>query len=485
MGTSIVRAAEATEPAAGVIAQASAAPSPAAAPSPTASPSPPPYQYSATAEGSYMYAPTYLGTGVRTILGRAFDNRANEPTFNTLNLQGSKSSAGVIGWKMELNIGNDANGLASWNSWQLTPSPSQVTGSSAAAGCGTGPGSSTAVGPSLGPAIPFPPFDNPYKCVGGAYLHTGGYDMTQFYVQYATPNGAWTLTAGRMFTLVGYEVAESWNNAQFGRGLLWTYAEPITHTGVRLAYGGIKDLTITLGGNNGWDDIVGTAGAMRSLESQVAYTNGGLSASAAFLYGPEQASYYSDGGQGIGYQCSVTATGALVSPNTCGLTAVGATAAFPTVGPIGQRSLLDLVASYKITPAVIVAANYDMGAQTNTAPFVTSTTGVIWDGVAGYLGYTSPAGKWGLSGRYEVFNDPQGYRFGISTLASAFGLNLRMHEATVTGIYNLGSNVNLRAEWRMDYFTYPGSSVVQVVPRPNGTAGLVQGTAGLDLVAHY
>lgn len=450
------------------------------------------YQYSATAEGSYVAAPAYIRSGTPNgpLPSRAFDNRPNTFTFNTLNLQGSKSSAGVIGWKIELNIGNDANGLSSYNSWQTAPTAGQVATTPAASLCRSAPGGGAkTIGPTMGSAIPFPPFNNPITCNTGVYAHTGGYDATQAYVQYATPNGAWTLTGGKFFTLVGYEVAESWNNAQFGRGLLWNFAEPITHTGVRLAYGGFSHVTLTLGGNNGWDDEVGTGGGMSSLESQAAYTNGNITGSATFLYGPEPATLIGANTY-LSQSCNVAANGQVtVSTATCGLNAAGGaggTALVPIVGPISNRSLVDLIGSYKVTPATIVAANYDMGSQASIAPTLAATGGAIWDGVAGYAGYTSPKGAWGLSGRYEVFNDPQGYRFGF------IGSNIRDHEFTVTGIYNFSPNVALKGEYRTDYFMFPGSmsagaaALGPVVPSgPAGTGRLNLGTMDADLVVHY
>jgi hypothetical protein len=448
--------------------------------SPTASPTPQMWQYTATAEASYIAAgASQLSFGVPA-LGvnsgfptRQFDYRPNTFTFNTLNLTMTKLSAGMIGGKLELNVGNDANAMSAMNSFQLAPTSGQVATS--AAPCGISPASNRPNGPALSPWINFPPFNNTYKCLGnGAYYHTGGYDVTQLYLQYVTPNGKWTATAGKFLTLAGYEVVQSWNDAQFGRSILFGYAEPISHTGIRLAYAYNPHLTITVGGNNGWDDIVGTTGAIRSLESQVAYTNGNLSASASFLWGSEYAAF----GNGSGIACNVTAAGALAAPSTCGQTVVpGLTAVFPVVGPIGQRSLLDAVASYKIFPSLSIGANYDVGSQSNTGPFVTPTVGAIWNGLAGYGAYTFGAGKYGLSGRYEFFSDPQGYRTG--TLVP----NLRWDEFTATGLINLSPNVLVRGEYRMDYTNAPVFTNFRSFA--TGSLSRTQGTMAADLVIHY
>jgi len=464
---------EAAEPTADVIAQASPAP----AASPTATPTPQMWQYTATAEASYIAAgASQLSFGVPALgvnsgfPSRAFDYRPNTFTFNTLNLTATKLSAGMIGGKLELNIGNDANAMSSMNSYNLAPNPGSVTQN--AAPCGSSPTGQPGRGPSLSPWIPFPPFNNTYKCLGnGAYYHVSGYDVTQLYLQYATPDGKWTGTAGKYFTLVGYEVAQAWQDAQFSRSILWGYAEPITHTGVRLAYAYNSHITATLGGNNGWDDMVGTTGALRSLESQVAYTNANLTASATFLWGSEYAAF----GNGSGLSFNVNPNGTLATPAAaCSTTACGV---FPVVGPIGNRSLLDIVASYKLFPSLTLAANYDVGSQSNTAPFVTPTVGAIWNGLAGYAAYTFGSGKYGVSGRYEYFSDPQGYRTG--TLVP----NLRWDEFTTTGLINISPNVAVRGEYRMDYTNAPVFTNFRSFA--TGTLSRTQGTMEADLVVKY
>jgi hypothetical protein len=488
-GSTTVQPSEASEPAAAdVIVQASAAPAASPSATPSAAPSPM-YQYSAIAQGSYIAAgASQLSFGV-PILGansgfpsRLFDTRPNTFTFNQLNLQASKSSAGVIGWKIELWLGNDANAESSANYFQLVPQPGQLQTANAL--CGLGPPSVKPNGPTLAPWINFPPFNNTYKCLGnGAYYHVGGYDVPQFYVQYATPNGKWTLTAGRYFPLVGYEVTDSWNDAQFSRSILFGFAEPGTHTGVRLAYAWSPHLTLTVGGNNGWDDIVGQAGTLRSLESQIAYTNGNLSATAAYLWGPEYASY----GNGSGVPCNVTPTGQLTVPNTCGfqLSPALPAAIFPVVGPIGIRTLFDVQAAYKVFSTLQIGANFDAGSQSNTGPFVTPTSGAIWNGLASYIQYTFPNGKYGLSGRYEFFSDPQGYRTGTEFLFNPVTgtPNLRWYEITGTGIINFSPNVALRGEYRMDYANQPVFTNSQSVN--TGTLSRTQGTMSVDLVVKY
>ena len=78
--------------------------------------------------------------------------------------------------------------------------------------------------------------------VGEDAKFTGGdgtdqFDFQETYIQYAAPigNGV-TFQAGRMNTLIGYEVIESPLNANFSRSFLFGMGEPFTVTGLRASY---------------------------------------------------------------------------------------------------------------------------------------------------------------------------------------------------------------------------------------------------------
>lgn len=81
----------------------------------------------------------------------------------------------------------------------------------------------------------------------GAY----GWSMPQAYLEYA--QGDWRVKAGHFFTLVGYEVAPATGNFFYSHSLTFFNSEPLTHTGVLVAYRASDDLTIHLGWTLGWD----------------------------------------------------------------------------------------------------------------------------------------------------------------------------------------------------------------------------------------
>ena len=96
-----------------------------------------------------------------------------------------------------------------------------------------------------------------------------------------------TLDFGRFDTIYGAEVAESWNNHNYTRGMLYNLAQPFWHTGIRA---GVQ-FTDTWGLNalivNGWGHIVDNNVA-KTGGLQLAVTPGDVvSLYAGYLGGPE------------------------------------------------------------------------------------------------------------------------------------------------------------------------------------------------------
>lgn len=60
------------------------------------------------------------------------------------------------------------------------------------------------------------------------------FDIRQAFLQYAS--GPLTVIAGKYVTLAGAEVINPTQNANFSRSLIFTWSEPLTHTGVRASW---------------------------------------------------------------------------------------------------------------------------------------------------------------------------------------------------------------------------------------------------------
>ena len=295
---------------------------------------------------------------------RVFDTYNKQPMLNSLNLQLIHN--GPIGGKIELTAGTDALVLAS-----------------------------------------YPTF---------ASENSSSIDLTNAYL--TATLGQFTLNVGKFSTLAGAEVIESPSNLDFSRSILFGYAVPFTHTGVRVTWAATPFLNVIAGVNNGWDNLKGSGGPL-TAEGGLAYTNKNLTWTAQGYSGTERVSDL-----------------AWSNP-----------AAFPPgFDSAGHRSLIDTVVTYKFNPVLTGTVNYDYGAQ-SIAPIVDGTGALLgfgkatWNGIAGYAS-AAVSSKVTLTGRYELFNDPQGYR---SSYAQKWS------EGTVTFAYAPQPALLFRLEGRADH----------------------------------
>ncbi len=254
-------------------------------------------------------------------------------------------------------------------------------------------------------------------------------DLQQAFVTLAPGSGP-HFDVGKFVTPFGYEVIEGYDgfNDQATRSLLFGYAIPFTHTGVRAGYSVSPRVAATALLVNGWDNVVDN-NAGKSVGGQVAWTPcGSVSVLAGGMLGPEQ-----DGD---------TQT---------------------------RRRLFDAVAVWHATSAVTVGGNYDWGRDRREPP--PGTEGPIldvrWTGGAGYVRVESPGGV-AVSVRGEWFRDASGVRTGVAQT---------LREVTVTPEWAVAPSVRLRADVRRDwstvaaFFKDAGTSDRQVTVRGNVVVG--------------
>jgi hypothetical protein len=111
--------------------------------------------------------------------------------------------------------------------------------------------------------------------------------VKQAFVSYQ-PLPELTLDFGKFDTPVGAEVAESHENFNYTRGVLYTLGEPLFHTGLRVSYAFRPELALSLIAVNGWNNTVdNNAGKTFGLKLgyQPAST---VSVAVAWIGGPEQ-----------------------------------------------------------------------------------------------------------------------------------------------------------------------------------------------------
>jgi hypothetical protein len=233
---------------------------------------------------------------------------------------------------------------------------------------------------------------------------TSKFDVTQAFLQYAT--GPLTIIGGKYVTLAGAEVIATPGNTNFSRSILFGYAIPFAHTGVRATFALNDQFSLIAGVNNGWDQLKDT-NKQKTGELGISFT-------------PVK-------------EFVLTAQG--YSGNE--VTALGN----------GRRDLIDLVATFNASDALSFVLNYDYGNQDNFASLVDgSSIKAKWTGLAAYVNFQLSE-QWRLSVRGEYFDDKDGARTGV---VDSSGAGQKWKEGTVTLAYLPTKNAELRAEFRYD-----------------------------------
>lgn len=231
---------------------------------------------------------------------------------------------------------------------------------------------------------------------------TNNVDLLQGFIQYAA--GPVTVMGGKFTTLAGAEVAQQPSNTNLSRGLLYTLAIPVTHTGARATFVASDALKFTAGYNNGWDVVVDSTdnATGKTVEFGVSATPIKMLSLAGSVYSGEEL-----GGGGL-----------------------------------GTRKLVDIVATINLTDAMSIVVNFDQGEQANGNA---DGSKAKWTGVAGYFNYKfSDALRVSLRG--ETFDDKHGFRTSGTTTYSS----QKLKEVTATVGYSPSANLELRAELRQD-----------------------------------
>ncbi|MGH8481180.1 MAG: outer membrane beta-barrel protein [Nevskiaceae bacterium] len=221
------------------------------------------------------------------------------------------------------------------------------------------------------------------------------FDVTQAYAQYNT--GWATLMAGKYVTLNGAEVIDSRGVPNASRGILFGYAIPFSHTGVRATFPLSDSISLIAGVNNGWDQMKDT-NKQKTGEVGLSINAGAVSLFASAYAGNE-------------------------------LGAGGTTN--------GLRTIADVVVTVKAGSALTFILNGDVGSQEDA---IAAGTDAGWSGVAGYANVQfNPT--WRGSLRAEYFDDEDGFRTGTTQ---------KWKEVTLTVGHACSDNLDLLFEVRGD-----------------------------------
>jgi hypothetical protein len=234
------------------------------------------------------------------------------------------------------------------------------------------------------------------------------FDVQQLFVSYIAPVGSGLrFDFGKYVTHLGYELIEGYDgyNDNYSRSILFGYAIPFTHTGVKASYAFSSKVAAMVEVVNGWD-LVRDNNHSKSVGAQLSLTP--------------------------------------VTPFTVLFNWIGG--AEIANDNHTNRNVFDVVAILKPTKTLTLGVNGDYGIENGTST-VNPGADATWKGIAGYA-TLAVTNKFSVALRGETFHDDGGVRLGTGTRAT-------LSEVTFTPSYKFTDHVMLRADLRYDKANQP------------------------------
>lgn len=231
------------------------------------------------------------------------------------------------------------------------------------------------------------------------------------------------IDAGEFVTSAGAEVIETNQNFNYSRSLLFTWAIPFSHTGIRAQYAVGKHFTGSVQVVNGWNNVE-PINSGKTLGFTGAYAWKKVTWSNNYYVGPEH-------------------------PGTTK----------------GWRNLYDTSIAVNQTDNFTWYLNYDYGRDKSVGPGAST-----WSGVAA-AGRYAVGKKAAVAGRVEYYDDVNGFTTGLAQTVKEF---------TITGEYKLTDWLMTRGEFRTDWSNKPFFE--QGTP---GIMSKTQSTLLLGMIAYF
>ncbi len=234
----------------------------------------------------------------------------------------------------------------------------------------------------------------------------GGLGFAQYlkeaYVSYLAPVGkGMQIDFGKFVTPFGAEVIETNGNWNYSRGILFTYAIPFYHFGLRSKYAFNDKYSLTGFLVNGWNDVVDNNTGKTGGFSFGWNPTKKVSVTQTYMAGPEEANNNSN-----------------------------------------VRQLWDTVVNYNPTSRLSLMWNYDYGRGDR---ILNVANPVWWSGIAGYVRYAFTS-NYALAARYEFYDDHYGFTTGTPQ---------DLNEFTATFERTVAKHLISRIEFRRDMSNQP------------------------------
>src|SRR5882762_3977919 len=259
-------------------------------------------------------------------------------------------------------------------------------------------------------------FGQAINTVNGSEPKAGlGFDqyLKEAYFSYLAPVGkGLQVDVGKFVTPHGAEVIETKDNWNYSRGILFSFAIPYYHFGMRAKYAFNDKYSLTGYFVNGWNNVVDNNTGKTYGMSFGWNPNKKFGVIQNYMAGPEQNSINST-----------------------------------------WRQLSDTVITYSPTSKLsfMVNGDYGRGDRIDQGEGVFSKP-VFWTGVAGYVKYAF-TGTSAFSTRYEYYDDHDGFTTGFNNGGAPAGVHF--HEFTTTFEKLVAHHIISRFEFRRDMSNQP------------------------------
>ena len=220
----------------------------------------------------------------------------------------------------------------------------------------------------------------------------------QYYLSGRVPVGkGLTIDVGKYVTQHGAEVIDSRPGWNYSRGLLFAWAIPYYHFGLRASYPVSDKVTLGASISNGWNNVIENNGGKTYGFSIVYNPSARFSFIQNYMVGPEQGD---------------------VSDSE------------------NYRHLWDSLITVKLHDKVTFMTNFDYGMDR-----IVGGEHVHWIGTANYLRFQFTP-SFALTPRFEFYNDPMGFTTGVRQ---------QLKEFTLTPEFIVNENMVMRFEYRRDW----------------------------------
>lgn len=265
-------------------------------------------------------------------------------------------------------------------------------------------------------------------------------DFQELYAEYILPVGnGLKIQAGKMNTLIGYEVIQSWENPNFSRTFMFGLGQAFTTTGIRMTYTFNPVVTASIGLINGWDNVDDNNKG-KSFEWLVALTpHERFGINFYGSYGPEQSN-----NQGGSAGCVV---------------AVGVNGGCDASA---KRTVVGSIITAKVTDKDTVVLEPYYGNEEN-ASGTSKARNARWNGLGAYLIHDF-SDQWSVRLRGEIFEDAGGTRVctgaALGTAPASIAGVPGGWNTCAAGAFQGGASTGAQTLWETTY-------TLQYKPTPN------------------